>query len=85
MTTLIATVNPTSMKAPVLTAGDISPAVMMDFENAAQDFFIAKSISAEKQVTMTIPGLKDIRVWDWIVTDHEHLISLPFINFMKEL
>jgi len=85
MTTLTATVDPTSARAPVLTAGDISPAVMMDFENAAQDFFIAKSIPADKQVAMTIPGLKDIRVRNWISADRERLIALPFIDFMKEL
>ena len=36
---LLATVEPTSTKAPILTEGDISLAVMMDFENAALDFF----------------------------------------------
>ena len=45
---------------PALTAGDILPVVMMDFENAAEDFFIAKSVPADKQAVMVIPGLKDI-------------------------
>jgi len=57
-----ASIEPTSGKAPVLTAGDISPAVMMDFENAALDFFVAKSVPAEKQVMMIIPGIKDLRI-----------------------
>ena len=34
MSTLV-TVDPTSAKAPILTQGDISLVLMMDFENAA--------------------------------------------------
>lgn len=56
----LATVDPTGAKVPILTAGNISPVVMMDLENAAQDFFVAKSVPANKQVAMVIPGLKDI-------------------------
>ena len=41
MSTLTA-VEPTSTKAPILTEGDISPAIMMDFENAALNFFCVK-------------------------------------------
>jgi len=85
MATPTATVDPTSVKVPILTAGDISPTVMMDFENAAQDFFVTKSVPAEKQVVIVIPGVKDICIRDWITADHEHLIALLFIEFMKEL
>ena len=85
MSTPAATVDPTSAKAPVLTAGDISPTVMMDFENAAQDFFVAKSVPAEKQVAMVIPGLKDIQIRDWIAADRPHIVVFPFPDFMKEL
>ena len=60
MSATTATVDPTSVKALVLMVGDISPAVMMDSENAAQDLFIAKSVLADKQVAIVIPGLKDI-------------------------
>ena len=85
MSNLTVTVDPTSAKAPVLTAGDISPAVMMDFENTALDFFVAKSVPADKQVAMVVPGLKDIHICDWLAADHKHLIALPFPGFMKEL
>jgi len=80
-----ASVEPTSGKAPVLTAGDISPAVMMDFENAALDFFVAKSVPAEKQVTMIIPGIKDLRIRNWITAERECIIALSFANFVSEL
>jgi len=81
----LATVEPTSTKAPVLTEGDISPAVMMDFENTALDFFVFKSVPPDKQVTMIIPGIKDLRICDWISMDCTHLVDLPFSNFMKEM
>jgi len=82
---VLATVEPTSTKAPVLTEGDISPAVMMDFENAALNFFVSKSVPADKQVTMIIPGIKDLHIHDWISADHAHLVELPFSDFMKEM
>ena len=81
----LATVEPTSAKAPVLTEGDISPAVMMDFENSALDFFVSKSIPADKQVTMIIPGIKDLRIRDWISADRARIVGLPFSEFMSEM
>jgi hypothetical protein len=81
----LATVEPTSAKAPVLTEGDISPAVMMDFENAALDFFVSKSVLLEKQVTMIIPGIKDLRIRDWISAECARLVELPFADFMTEM
>ena len=81
----LAMVEPTSAKAPVLTAGDISPTVMMHFKNAALDFFVLKSVPAEKQVTMIIPGIKDLRIHDWISAEHTRLIDLPFSEFMSKM
>jgi hypothetical protein len=81
----LAIVEPTSAKAPVLTEGDISPAVMMDFENAALDFFVSKSVPDEKQVTMIIPGIKDLRIRDWIAAERARLVALQFPAFMTEM
>ena len=81
----LATVDPTSTKAPVLTAGNIALVVMMDFKNTALDFFVSKSVPAEKQVMMIIPGIKDICICDWIAAEHEHIVALPFTEFMKEM
>jgi len=81
----LAMVEPTTGKALVLTAGDLTPAVAMDFENATQDFFIAKSVPADKQVLLILPGIKDICIHDWITADQACITSLPFNNFIKEL
>lgn len=84
MSTLTA-VEPTSTKAPILTEGDISPAIMMDSENAALNFFVSKSVPAEKQVTMIIPNMKDLRIHDWVSAECMHLVELPFSDFMKKM
>jgi len=81
----LATVEPTSGKAPVLTTGDLTPAVAMDFENAAQDFFVAKSVPLDKQVSLILPGIKDIRIRDWITANRARITSLSFVDFIKEL
>jgi len=81
----LATVEPTSSKAPILTTGDLTPAVTMDFENAAQDFFVAKSVPPKKQVSLILPGIKDIRIHDWIAANHACITSLSFDAFIKEL
>ena len=76
----LATIDPTSAKASVLTAGDVSPAVMMDFQNTALDFFVSKSVPTDKQVTMIIPGIKDICIHDWIGPIVTALWPLPLLN-----
>ncbi|EDR02067.1 reverse transcriptase-RNase H-integrase [Laccaria bicolor S238N-H82] len=81
----LASVEPTSGKAPVLTAGDLTPAVAMDFENAAQDFFVTKSVPLDKQVALILPGIKDIRIRDWITADRARITTLSFVEFIKEL
>ena len=84
MTTFV-TVEPTSTKAPVLMEGDITPTVMMDFQNVAQDFFIAQSVPDDKQFMLIMPGIKDLRICDWIGAQHACIIALPFSEFMKEV
>lgn len=81
----LATVDPTSAKAPILTQGDIMPVVMMDFENVALDFFISKSVPADKQVTMVIPGIKDLCIRNWIAVECVCIVALPFADFMMEM
>ena len=79
----LATVELTSGKVPVLTTGDLTPAVAMDFKNAAQDFFVTKSVPLEKQVSLILPGIKDICIHDWITADRARVTSLSFMDFIK--
>jgi len=34
---------------------------------------------------MIIPGIKDLRICDWISAEHACLVDLPFMDFMKEM
>ena len=80
-----ATVEPTSGKAPVLTNGDVTPSVMMEFENACYDFFEAKSVPNDKQVAFILPGIRDLRIRNWIAADRATIVTLPFATFMSQL
>ena len=65
--------------------GDVTPAIMMEFENACHDFFEAKSVPAEKQVAFILPGIKDFRIHNWIAADRATIVALPFPPFMTQL
>ena len=80
-----ATVEPTSGKAPVLTSRDVTPFVMMEFENACLDFFEAKSVPNDKQVAFILPGIQDLRIQNWIAADRATIVALPFATFMTQL
>ena len=80
-----ASVESTSGKAPVLTGGDVTPAVMMEFENACHDFFEAKSVPAEKQVAFILPRIKHFQIRNWIAADRATIVALPLASFMTQL
>jgi hypothetical protein len=81
----MATVEQSSpSKVPILTAGDISPAVMRQFEHGCKNYFIHKKIIADDQVSLIIGGIIDSRVSDWISADRDRLIGLSFDAFMTD-
>ena len=71
-------------KVPVLTAGDITPATMRQYENACNNYFVHKKIPGDDQVSMIVGGLLDTRVADWIDTDRMCIVDLSFADFMDE-
>jgi hypothetical protein len=64
--------------------GDISPAVMREFEEACIGYFESKEVNKDKQVRRILPGLKDSRVCDWLTLDCERICNLSFKEFMEE-
>jgi hypothetical protein len=71
---------------PLLTPGEILPMVLREWDMACDDFFTANhKIEAAQHVGSVLPGLKDMRVWDWIATHHDCLSALSFAAFMKVL
>ena len=75
--------------APILTAGVPTPAILLEFEDACEDFFAnAKGgVADEVKVTRILPGFKDpiIRGWTRISSDRTHLSTLKFDAFMNLL
>ena len=65
--------------------GKVKTSMMMDFENAALNFFISKPVPAEKQVTMIILSIKDLHIRDWIAAECDCIVALIFAAFMVEL
>jgi hypothetical protein len=71
-------------KVPLLLPGDISPAVMREYEYACLGYFDTKDIGPEKQVQKILAGLRDTRIQDWVSINREHLLGLTFAAFMAE-
>jgi hypothetical protein len=59
---------------------------MRQWEMACEDFFsVNKKLEVADQVSVILPGLKDMRARDWVATHRTDLITLPFADFMKSL
>jgi hypothetical protein len=73
-----------SSKVPILTAGDITPAIMRQFKHGHKNYFIHKKIITNNQVPLIIGRLLNSHVSDWISADCDHIITLSFNVFMVE-
>lgn len=73
--------------APSLTAGVPTPAELLDFEDACEDFFAnAKGgINEDMKVIRILPSFKHTVLRGWISSDRSHISSLKFDAFMKLL
>jgi hypothetical protein len=71
-------------KVPILSAGDITPAVMHKFEDTCIGYFENKDIDDDKQVRKILAGLKDDCIKEWLSVDRPHFQSLSFDAFMIE-
>src|ERR1700691_3493025 len=71
-------------KVPILTPGDISPAVMRQFEHTCKNYFVHKKIMVDDQVTLILSGILDDHIGDWISADRDPLVTLSFNAFMVE-
>jgi hypothetical protein len=71
-------------RVPVLTPGDLTPAIMRTYETACLGHFETKDIPADKQVRKILAGLQDTRIQDWISVDRGRFLELSFAEFMAE-
>lgn len=69
--------------APILTAGVPTPAVLLEFQDACEDFFAnAKGGVADNvKVTRILPGFKDPIIRGWISSDRVHGLHSFEISF----
>ena len=71
-------------KALVLTAGDLTPAIVRVYKMACLGYFKSKDIAADKQVRKILAGLQDPHIQDWISVDRDRFSELSFTDFMTE-
>jgi hypothetical protein len=71
-------------RPPILTPGDLTPAVMRTFEMACLGYFENKDITEDKQVRKILAGLQDTCIQDWVSVNCEHFLELLFTDFMTE-
>lgn len=57
-----------SNKLPRLLAGDLTPEVARDWENACTTYFMHKGVEAKDQVKMVAFGMLDPRFHTWYLT-----------------
>jgi len=70
---------------PVLTAGDISPKVLVNLTDAHNEYFLAKEIADENKVKKILGGFRCVHIRDWISCERERLVTLSSAAFMAEL
>ena len=69
-------------KVPILTAGNISPSIMCQFEHPWKNYFIHKKIISDDQVSLIISGILDDCITNWIIAECDRLVGLSFNAFM---
>ncbi|KAG2737936.1 hypothetical protein P692DRAFT_20760337, partial [Suillus brevipes Sb2] len=70
-------------KPPKLTAGEITPQVAHDWENACETYFLHKEVKAADQVKMVAFGMLDPRLHTWYLTQRTVLNAGTFAAYMK--
>ncbi|KAG1775492.1 hypothetical protein EV702DRAFT_972901, partial [Suillus placidus] len=72
-------------KPPKLTAGEITPQVTCDWENACDTYFLHKQIDTTDQVKMIASGMTDPRLRTWYLTQRATLDAGTFAEYMTAL
>ena len=75
----------TAHKAPLLTAGDVTPEALQAWETGCVLFFLHKDVAEKEQVGKVTWTLQDPRVQDWYLSDRDRIHTLSFPDFMKEV
>jgi hypothetical protein len=77
--------QPAPSKPLKLSAGELTPEVAWDWENACKTYFMHKGIDAANQVKMIASGMTDPRLHTWYLTQHATLDGGTFDKYMTAL
>ncbi|KAF8810697.1 hypothetical protein BYT27DRAFT_7253434 [Phlegmacium glaucopus] len=78
--------HPVHKNAPVLGDGNITAATLLDWENACDDFFLARDpVAEDKKVVKVTGGLHNATINTYVCNNRVHLNTLTFPAFMTEL
>ncbi|KAG0700148.1 hypothetical protein DFH29DRAFT_764200, partial [Suillus ampliporus] len=70
---------------PKLMAGEITPQVAHNWENACETYFLHKSVDAADQVKMIAFGMLDPRLHTWYLMQQAILNAGTFTEYMTTL
>lgn len=72
-------------KVPIITAGEITPEVMKQYEHGCLDYFDAKDVPVEKQVSKVTGSFKDSVIRNWMSTNKAEFHKKTFNDYMAAL
>ena len=74
-------------RPPTVTEGELTPKIVMEFEQACRTFFnnVKGRIPKEQKVARILPAFRDTLICDWIASSRNNLIRLTFDGFLEEL
>ena len=69
----------------ILTTGDITPKVIIDWFNACENYFTERDTPDDKRVAKVLGGLQDVLFKDWYSPNRAHIAALSWDEFIKKI
>ncbi|KAH9927786.1 uncharacterized protein B0H18DRAFT_875288, partial [Fomitopsis serialis] len=71
--------------APVVSAGKLTPALILQWEAACTAFFREREVKDEDKVAKVAFGFQDELIQDWYINDSENINAMTFPNFVNKI
>ena len=85
MPTLASVIHSALKQVLILTTGDITPKVLIDWFNACENYFTERDTPDEKRVAKVLGGLQNVLFKDWYSPDRAHVTALSWVEFITEV
>lgn len=69
-------VHQSPKQVPLLTPGDVTPTLLVDWLSACEYYFEERETTEEKKVTKVLSGLQDPLLRDWVSSDGTRIRAL---------